>query len=76
MTHSIKRMPSCIYFSCSQDEYDSDNRYLKSEKPVIDALYNWFAEKGIPTDLVIEKGNHYENVVPRMADGIAWTLLH
>lgn len=74
MKQNLPALPECIYFSSSEEEYNSENEYLKEEKPAIQALINWCHENQIRTDLVIDPGNHYEDVVKRSAAAIAWML--
>lgn len=76
MDHSMKRLPEAIYFSCSVEEFDSDNPYLAPEKPTTLALVKWFQEHKVPTTLVLDPCNHYEDVVRRTKASILWTLAH
>lgn len=74
--HRIKKLPACIFFSCGEVEYDTDNEYLKAEKPALDAIHAWFQKQGVPTTLELDPGTHYQDVVKRTGLAIQWVLTH
>lgn len=75
-TGQIKKMPESIYFSCSEEEFNSENEYLSPVKPTTEAIRKWCAENGIESVFVLDPGNHYEDVIERSSSGIVWSLLH
>lgn len=75
-TDEIKNRPESIYFSSCEEEYFTDNKYLSPVKPTTEAIRSWCSENGIENVFILDPGNHYEDVIPRTAAGIVWSLNH
>lgn len=72
--HKLKRIPQAVYFSGSEEEFNSSNKYLSPVKPTVNHIKDWLSKQGCKTTFVLDPGNHYEDVLNRTAQGILWCL--
>lgn len=75
-THQMKRIPEYVYFSISDEEFNSENKYLEPVKPTTIAVRNWFDRQGVETTFVLDPGDHYQDVLQRTSAAIFWVLNH
>ena len=66
--------PKCIYFSLGDREAKTKNPILQTVEERTHDLQARCEKKGIKSVFVSNKGNHFQNAVPRMANGIKWIL--
>lgn len=69
-----KHLPSCVYFSTSESEWNSKNSHLSSLKSTLKAIQETLAQKGVKTICEINPGNHFQDPTQRLASGIEWIL--
>lgn len=74
LKHFPLHLPQSVFFSCGADEFETNNPYLSPVKPCTMHIEEWFAAHGVETTLEINPGNHYQDVLPRTAAGLAWIL--
>ena len=74
MKNKFAVSPDCIYFSLGDAESKTKNPILQPVETNTRYLEAHYRAKGIKTVYVSNKGNHFQNAVARMADGIKWIL--
>lgn len=74
MKNEFSVSPDCIYFSLGDAESKTKNPVLQPVETNTRYLEAHYRAKGIKTVYVSNKGNHFQNAVARMADGIKWIL--
>ncbi len=72
--HEMRRVPEKMYFSLGDREAHTKNSYLSSVEERTKMLYEYYSRQGIPTTLILNPGNHFDNTSRRMAEGILWIL--
>ena len=72
--NEMNTMPECIYFSLGDKECRTQNVYLKSVQITTEEIEKFYKKKQIITTFKLNKGNHYQDVIERSADGIKWVL--
>lgn len=73
-SNELKANPEKIYFSIGDRESHTTNPYLRRAEDDTRAMEEYFRHKGIETCFILNKGNHYKNVVARTADAISWSI--
>lgn len=76
MKHLPLHLPECVYFSSSIEEYNTNNPFLSPVKKTTEKIRAWLDGHGVVTTFVENPGNHYQDAIPRTADGIYWMLTH
>lgn len=72
--HQISNQIQVMYFSLGDIESHTKNPYLAPVEENIRWLMEYFRSKGITTTFKLNRGNHFQDAVPRMAAGIKWML--
>ena len=73
-TTPFVRDPRSIYLSLGDKESKVKSPVLQTTEPVTRSLADFYADQGIQTVYVAEKGNHFKDPAGRLGRGIAWTL--
>lgn len=73
-THELRASLDKMYFSLGDKESRTRNKYLQTVGENTAAIKEYFANKGIATEFIMNEGNHYENAALRTAAGISWLL--
>ena len=68
------RSPECAFVSLGKKETKTPSRLLRNVAQGTDEVVAALREKGIPTQFVLNPGNHFKEPALRMARGIAWCL--
>lgn len=74
MHHLPLKLPKSVYFSSSRDEYFTTNPFLAPVSKTTEFIETWLDRHHVQTTLVLNPGNHYEDVLPRSAAAIGWIL--
>lgn len=74
LSHSLKKVPLCLYFSLGDRECHTRNRILRPVQQNTERLAAYYRSLGIETAFVLNPGNHYVQAAQRTALGIAWVL--
>lgn len=72
----LKRIPTAVFFSCSRDEYYSDNEYLAPVRDNLKLIEQKLKKAGTKTAFVLDAGDHYEDVLQRTVYALCWVLRH
>lgn len=73
-SHDFMCIPECVYFSLGDRESRTNNSFFKAVQDNTEQIKDYYAGKGIVTELVMNKGDHHKNVGRRMEKGIQWLL--
>ena len=73
-SHTMKRIPDCLYFSLGSKEARTRNHYMKTVQENTEKIEEYYREKGISTVFQLNPGNHYKDAEKRTAAGIHWLL--
>ena len=68
--------PQAVYLSLGKKETKTPNRMMRHVLDDTRAMEELLVERGIPTTLEINPGNHFAQTDLRMALGIHWILTH
>lgn len=74
LDHEMKGRPKHLYLSLGDRECRTGNSYLKTVLERTEEIAARYAEMGIDTHFQLNPGNHFKNVLRRIAAGIAWIL--
>lgn len=74
VSHKVKRLPDCLYFSLGDKESKTRNPALKTVQENTEFVHSYYRDKGVPTIFQLNQGNHYSHAAERTAAGIAWLL--
>ncbi len=74
--HDFKCTPDRVYFSLGDRESRTNNPFLKPVQENTEQIKDYYAGKGIVTELVMNKGSHYKNAALRTVQGLQWILEH
>lgn len=72
--HEMKGRPEHLYLSLGDRECRTGNPYLKTVQERTEEIAARYAGMGIDTHFQLNPGNHFKNVLRRIAAGIAWIL--
>lgn len=73
-SHTMKRIPDCLYFSLGSKEARTRNHYMKTVQENTEKIEEYYRGKGISTVFQLNPGNHYKDAEKRTAAGIHWLL--
>ena len=73
-SHTIKKVPDCLYFSLGNKEARTRNAYMKTVQENTEKIEEYYRGKGISTVFQLNPGNHYKDAEKRIAAGIHWLL--
>ena len=73
-SHTMKRIPDCLYFSLGSKEARTHNHYMKTVQENTEKIEEYYRGKGISTVFQLNPGNHYKDAEKRTAAGIHWLL--
>ena len=73
-SHTMKRIPDCLYFSLGSKEAKTRNPYMKTVQENTEKIEEYYRGKGISTVFQLNPGNHYKDAEKRTAAGIHWLL--
>ena len=73
-SHTMKKVPDCLYFSLGNKEARTRNPYMKSVQENTKKIEEYYRGKGISTVFQLNPGNHYKDAEKRTAAGIRWLL--
>lgn len=73
-SHTIKKVPDCLYFSLGNKEARTRNAYMKTVQENTEKIEEYYRGKGISTVFQLNPGNHYKDAEKRTAAGIHWLL--
>lgn len=73
-SHEPVKEPDCIYFSLGDKEARTRNPYLKPVRENTEAIGKFYDSRGVPTEFVLNEGNHFNKAAERTAAGIEWIL--
>lgn len=68
--------PQAVYLSLGKKEAKTPNRMMRHVLEDTRAMEKLLGERGIPTTLELNPGNHFAQTDLRMARGIHWILTH
>ena len=68
--------PQAVYLSLGKKETKTPNRMMRHVLDDTRAMEALLVERGIPTTLELNPGNHFAQTDLRMARGIHWILTH
>ena len=74
VSHEVKRLPDCLYFSLGDKESTARNPARKTGQEKTEFVHAYYHDKGIPALFQLNPGNHYSHAAERTAAGIAWLL--
>lgn len=74
--HAMAVTPDSAYLSLGKKETKTPNRMMRHVLDDTRAMEELLIERGIPTTLELNPGNHFAQTDLRMARGIHWTLTH
>lgn len=74
LSHAFCRKPHRLYFSLGKKECKTRNSYMQHVQEDTEAIVSSCRARGIETAFLLNPGSHFQNAVPRMADGIRWLL--
>ena len=75
-TEPLASNPQAVYLSLGKKETKTPNRMMRHVLDDTRAMEELLVERGIPTTLEINPGNHFAQTDLRMARGIRWILTH
>ena len=73
-SHTMKRIPDCLYFSLGSKEAKTRNHYMKTVQENTEKIEEYYRGRGISTVFQLNPGNHYKDAEKRTAAGIHWLL--
>ena len=68
--------PDAVYLSLGKKETKTPNRMMRHVLADTRAMEELLIERGIPTTMELNPGNHFAQPDLRMARGIRWILAH
>lgn len=74
--HAMTATPSAVYLSLGKKETKTPNRMMRHVLDDTRATEALLIERGIPTTMELNPGNHFAQTDLRMARGIHWILTH
>ncbi len=74
--HAMPNAPDAVYLSLGKKETKTPNRMMRHVLDDTRAMEALLVERGIPTTLELNPGNHFAQTDLRMARGIHWILTH
>lgn len=74
--HAMAVTPDSAYLSLGKKETKTPNRMMRHVLEDTRAMEKLLGERGIPTTLELNPGNHFAQTDLRMARGIHWILMH
>lgn len=74
--HTMSNTPDAVYLSLGKKETKTPNRMMRHVLEDTRAMEELLINRGIPTTLEINPGNHFAQTDLRMARGIHWILTH
>lgn len=74
--HEMAVTPDAVYLSLGKKETKTPNRMMRHVLDDTRAMEALLVERGIPTTLELNPGNHFTQPDLRMARGIHWILTH
>lgn len=74
--HTMSNTPDAVYLSLGKKETKTPNRMMRHVLDDTRATEALLIERGIPTTMEINPGNHFAQTDLRMARGIHWILTH
>lgn len=74
--HAMAVTPDVVYLSLGKKETKTPNRMMQHVLDDTRAMEALLVERGIPTTLELNPGNHFAQTDLRMAHGIHWILTH
>ncbi len=74
--HTMPNAPDAAYLSLGKKEAKTPNRMMRHVLDDTRAMEALLVERGIPTTLELNPGNHFAQTDLRMARGIHWILTH
>ncbi len=74
--HAMAVTPDSAYLSLGKKETKTPNRMMRHVLDDTRAMEALLVERGIPTTLELNPGNHFAQTDLRMAHGIHWILTH
>ena len=74
--HTMPSAPNAVYLSLGKKEAKTPNRMMRHVLDDTRAMEALLVERGIPTTLELNPGNHFAQTDLRMAHGIHWILTH
>lgn len=74
--HTMPNTPDAVYLSLGKKETKTPNRMMRHVLEDTRAMEKLLGERGIPTTLELNPGNHFAQTDLRMARGIHWILTH
>lgn len=74
--HTMAVTPDAVYLSLGKKETKTPNRMMRHVLDDTRAMEKLLGERGIPTTLELNPGNHFAQTDLRMAHGIHWILTH
>ena len=74
--HAMAVTPDVVYLSLGKKETKTPNRMMRHVLDDTRAMEALLVERGIPTTLELNPGNHFAQTDLRMARGIHWILTH
>ena len=72
--NELKAVPNKIYFSLGNKESKTRNELMSKVEEKTKYAENFFRNKNIQTVYEENEGNHFQNVIERIAKGIDWIL--
>ena len=73
-SHTIKKVPDCLYFSLGNKEARTRNAYMKTVQENTEKIEEYYRGKWISTVFQLNPGNHYKDAEKRTVAGIHWLL--
>lgn len=73
-THSFAVKPKSIYFSLGNTEKKTRNMRMKTVEDAIVETEKYVSSQGITTTFILNPGNHFQQPMKRLAQGIEWTI--
>lgn len=74
--NTMSSTPDAVYLSLGKKESKTPNRMMRHVLDDTRAMEKLLIERGIPTTLELNPGNHFAQTDLRMARGIHWILTH
>lgn len=74
--YTMPNAPDAVYLSLGKKETKTPNRMMRHVLDDTCAMEALLVERGIPTTLELNPGNHFAQTDLRMARGIHWVLAH
>ena len=74
--HRMPNAPGAVYLSLGKKETKTPNRMMRHVLEGTRAMEALLVDRGIPTTLELNPGNHFAQTDLRMARGIHWILTH